>query len=58
MTLVVIGPVTRDLVVIGNEKSYKVGGPTFKVSFLRSFTKIIWRLSIVMMKVLSVIFPI
>ena len=29
MTLVVIGPVTHDLVVIGDEKSHKVGGATY-----------------------------
>ena len=34
MTLVVIGPVTRDLVVIGNEKSHKVGGATYFQSFV------------------------
>lgn len=34
MTLVVIGPVTHDLVVIGDEKSNKVGGATYFQSFV------------------------
>lgn len=34
MTLVVIGPVTRDLVVMGDVKSHKVGGATFFQSFV------------------------
>ena len=34
MTLVVIGPVTRDLIVIGDEKSHKVGGATYYQSFV------------------------
>ena len=34
MTLVVIGPVTRDLIVIGEEKSHKVGGATYYQSFV------------------------
>ncbi|MBQ9026101.1 MAG: ribokinase [Methanobrevibacter sp.] len=34
MTLVVIGPVTNDLVVIGNEKSNRVGGATYFQSFV------------------------
>lgn len=34
MTLVVIGPVTRDMVVIGDEISYKVGGATYYQSFV------------------------
>ena len=34
MTLVVIGPVTKDLVVIGDEKSHKVGGATYFQSFV------------------------
>lgn len=34
MTLVVIGPVTHDLVVIGNEKSQKIGGATYFQSFV------------------------
>jgi hypothetical protein len=34
MTLVVIGPVTHDLVVIGEEKSRKVGGATYFQSFV------------------------
>jgi hypothetical protein len=34
MTLVVIGPVTRDLIVIGGEKSEKVGGATYFQSFV------------------------
>lgn len=34
MTLVVIGPVTNDLVVIGNESSNKVGGATYFQSFV------------------------
>ena len=34
MTLVVIGPVTRDLVIIGDEKSRKVGGATYFQSFV------------------------
>ena len=34
MTLVVIGPVTHDLVVIGSEKSHKIGGATYFQSFV------------------------
>lgn len=34
MTLVVIGPVTRDLVVIGDEKYHKAGGATYFQSFV------------------------
>ena len=34
MTLVVIGPVTKDLVVIGDEQSQKVGGATYFQSFV------------------------
>ena len=34
MTLVVIGPVTRDLIVIGDESSQKVGGATYFQSFV------------------------
>lgn len=34
MTLVVIGPVTEDLVVIGDESSHKVGGATYFQSFV------------------------
>lgn len=34
MTLVVIGPITRDLVIIGDEKSHKVGGATYFQSFV------------------------
>ncbi|WP_407424276.1 PfkB family carbohydrate kinase [Methanobrevibacter sp.] len=34
MTLVAIGPVTKDLVIIGEEKSYKVGGATYYQSFV------------------------
>ena len=34
MTLVVIGPVTNDLVVIGRESSKKVGGATYFQSFV------------------------
>lgn len=34
MTLVVIGPVTHDVVVIGDEKSHKVGGATYFQSFV------------------------
>lgn len=34
MTLVIIGPVTNDLVVIGEEKSHKVGGATYFQSFV------------------------
>lgn len=34
MTLIVIGPVTNDLVVIGNEKSNRVGGATYFQSFV------------------------
>lgn len=34
MTLVAIGPVTKDLVVIGDEKSHKVGGATYFQSFV------------------------
>ena len=34
MALVVIGPVTRDLIVIGGEKSEKIGGATYFQSFV------------------------
>lgn len=34
MTLVVIGPVTHDLVVIGDESSRKIGGATYYQSFV------------------------
>lgn len=34
MTLIVIGPVTRDLVVIGDEKCSKMGGATYFQSFV------------------------
>ena len=34
MALVVIGPVTRDLVIIGDEESNKVGGPIYYQSFV------------------------
>ncbi len=34
MTLVVIGPVTNDLVIIGEEKSNRVGGATYFQSFV------------------------
>lgn len=34
MTLVVIGPVTHDFVVIGGEESHKVGGATYFQSFV------------------------
>lgn len=34
MTLVVIGPVTKDLVIIGDEESSKVGGATYFQSFV------------------------
>ena len=34
MTLVVIGPVTEDLIVIGDESSHKVGGATYFQSFV------------------------
>lgn len=34
MTLVVIGPVTHDLIVIGGEKSHNVGGATYFQSFV------------------------
>ena len=34
MTLVVIGPVTNDLVVIGDKKSSKIGGATYYQSFV------------------------
>lgn len=34
MTLVVIGPVTEDLIVIGNKRSCKVGGATYFQSFV------------------------
>lgn len=34
MTLVVIGPVTNDLVIIGNEESHNVGGATYFQSFV------------------------
>lgn len=34
MTLVVIGPVTRDLIVIGKKKSHKIGGATYYQSMV------------------------
>lgn len=34
MTLIVIGPVTRDLVIIGDEESHKVGGATYFQSYV------------------------
>lgn len=34
MTLVVIGPVTRDLILIGEESSHKIGGATYFQSFV------------------------
>ena len=34
MTLVVIGPVTKDLVIIGEQKYQKVGGATYYQSFV------------------------
>ena len=34
MTLVVIGPVTRDMVVIGDESSQKIGGATYFQSYV------------------------
>lgn len=34
MTLVVIGPVTKDLVIIGDDESHKVGGATYYQSFV------------------------
>ena len=34
MTLVLIGPVTKDLVVIGDNESFKVGGATYFQSFV------------------------
>lgn len=34
MTLVIIGPVTKDLVIVGKEKSHKVGGATYYQSFV------------------------
>lgn len=34
MTLVVIGPVTQDLVVIGDKSSHKIGGATYFQSFV------------------------
>ncbi len=34
MTLIVIGPVTRDLVVIGDKSTHKVGGATYFQSFV------------------------
>ena len=34
MTLVVIGPVTHDLVIIGGEESHKIGGATYFQSFV------------------------
>ena len=34
MTLVVIGPVTKDLIIIGDESSQKIGGPTYYQSFV------------------------
>lgn len=34
MTLVVIGPVTKDLVIIGSESSFKIGGATYYQSFV------------------------
>ena len=34
MTLVIIGPVTNDLIIIGDEESFKVGGATYFQSFV------------------------
>ncbi len=34
MTLVIIGPVTRDVIRIGGDESYKVGGATYYQSFV------------------------
>ncbi len=34
MTIIVIGPVTKDLVIIGEEKSSKIGGATYFQSFV------------------------
>lgn len=34
MTLVVVGPVTKDLIEIGDERSHKVGGATYFQSFV------------------------
>lgn len=34
MTLVVIGPVTKDLIVIGDERSFGIGGATYYQSFV------------------------
>ena len=34
MTLVVIGPVTKDLIVVGDEESFRVGGATYYQSFV------------------------
>lgn len=34
MTLIVIGPVTEDLIVIGDEKTRKIGGATYYQSFV------------------------
>ena len=34
MTLIVIGPVTKDLIVIGDEKTHKIGGATYFQSFV------------------------
>lgn len=34
MTLIVIGPVTKDLVIIGDESSHKVGGATYFQSYV------------------------
>ena len=34
MTLVVIGPVTEDLIVIGDDEYHKIGGATYFQSFV------------------------
>ncbi|KZX14088.1 PfkB family carbohydrate kinase [Methanobrevibacter oralis] len=34
MTLICIGPVTKDLIIVGSEKSFKVGGATYFQSFV------------------------
>lgn len=34
MTVVLIGPVTKDLIIIGDEESFKVGGATYYQSFV------------------------
>ena len=37
MTLICIGPVTKDLIIVGSEKSFKVEGQLiFKVLFLKN----------------------